>query len=144
MFTRYASEKHSLSHLRDFLNESGVLKSRYSIWYVRSNRAYIGMVMHGRPVKSQFHVKPEEPTRTPGRQQPLVYTQTFDQVQARLTENKHRQRGGPAAKYLFSGLVYCGKCGQRYQERTFKRRGDKTVKGGPGRQFAHHNATIPP
>lgn len=59
MFARYASGKHSLSHLRDSLNESGVLKSRFSIWYVLSNRAYRGIVMHGRHVKSQFHAKPE-------------------------------------------------------------------------------------
>jgi site-specific DNA recombinase len=118
MFTRYASGKHSLMDLRDFLNEHGVMKSRYSIWYILTNRAYLGEVPHGRGVNSQFHPKPEKVTWTQGRHQALIDQDTFDRVQAWLTENKSRQRGGPAAKFLFSGLVYCAGCGSKYAGRA--------------------------
>jgi site-specific DNA recombinase len=118
MFARYASGKYSLMNLRDFLNGAGASKSRYSIWYILTNRAYLGEVPHGRGVNSQFHPAPEKITWSKGQHRALIDQDTFDQVQARLTANKSRQRGGPAAKFLFSGLVFCARCGSRYAARA--------------------------
>jgi DNA invertase Pin-like site-specific DNA recombinase len=114
MFTRYASGKASLSDLRDYLNGAGVLRSRYAVWYILTNRVYTGMVPRGRYVDSQFHETPEQVTWTIGKHSALVDPETFDKVQERLAENKHRQRGGTAPRYLFSGLVICGTCGRKY------------------------------
>jgi site-specific DNA recombinase len=124
MFTRYASGKCSLMDLRDFLNEAGIKKSRYSIWYIIKNPVYLGLLPHGLNDRSPFKPKAELHW-TEGKHQPLTDQDTFGRVQTRLTDNKSRQKGEPAAKYLFSGLVYCGNCGAKYQARTFKRRGSK-------------------
>jgi site-specific DNA recombinase len=123
MFRRYATGKHSLSDLRDFLNEAGVLRSRHGIQYILVNQVYLGMVPHGKNPTSPFNPKPEL-TWSKGQHQPLIDQETFDKVQVRLAENKSRQRGGTAPRYLFSGLVYCGGCGRKYIGR-YKSRGDK-------------------
>lgn len=126
MFTMYASGKYSLSDLRDFLNDAGVLKSRYAINYILRNQTYTGKVPHGRYVNSQFHQKPEGETWVEGQHTPLVDAETFDRVQDRLSQNQHHQRGGTAPRYLFSGLITCGTCGRKYVGRhTNKGRGGK-------------------
>jgi site-specific DNA recombinase len=126
MFRRYAGGKVSLMGLRGYLAEAGIPKSRYAISYILKNRVYLGEVPHGKVSKSQF--KPKDAlTWSKGLHQPLTDQDTFDRVQALLTDNKSRQRGGPTAKYLFSGLIFCSGCGARFQARTFKRRATKPV-----------------
>lgn len=44
MYKRYACGDHSLSDLRDFLNENGYLKSRYAVPYILKNLVYLGIV----------------------------------------------------------------------------------------------------
>ena len=121
LFQLYSDGRCSLADLRTFLTEHGITKSRYAIWYILSNRVYLGQVPHGKVSRSQFK-PPEELQWTEGQHEALIGVDIFNRVQARLAENKHRQRGGPTAKYIFSGLVFCGNCGHRYQARTFKRR----------------------
>jgi site-specific DNA recombinase len=121
MFKRYASGKYSLVDLRGFLSETGITKSRFSILFMLRNKTYMGLVPHGKFSNSPFK-PPAELQWTQGKHQPLVSQEMFDQVQARLDENRHRQRGGPAAKYLFSGLLSCGRCGGKFQGRTFLRK----------------------
>jgi site-specific DNA recombinase len=133
MFTRYARGKDSLNGLRDFLRESGIFKSRYAIWYILKNLTYLGMVPHGINDRSPFKPKAELHW-TEGKHQPLVDQDTFDRVQARLTDNKSRQKGGPAAKYLFSGLVSCGGCGAKYQARPYHRHGHAYIEYGCNRK----------
>lgn len=125
LFQRYASGQTTLMGLRNYLKDQGVAKSRYAVWYVLTNEVYIGRVPHGKAKnKSQFQSQP--PLQwTQGRHDPLVDQDIFDRVQVRLKANQRNQRGGPAARYLFSGLVYCGDCGAKYQARTFKRRNDR-------------------
>jgi site-specific DNA recombinase len=130
MFTRYASGKYSLSDLRDYLNEHGVLKSRYAIWYILSSTVYLGMIRHGMYARSQFMAKPEI-TEAQGKHQPLVDQETFDKVQARLSANKNRGRGGTKPKYLFSGLIHCGSCGHKFVGRR--------ANGHGGRKWIQYN-----
>ncbi|HZA24913.1 MAG TPA: recombinase zinc beta ribbon domain-containing protein, partial [Dehalococcoidia bacterium] len=122
MFQRYASGKHSLMDLRRFLNQFGVLKGRSGILYILTNRTYLGLAPHGRNVRSQFHPAPDQMDWSQGQHQPLTDYETFDRVQARLTDNRHRQRGGTSPCYLFSGMIYCGICGGKYGGRH----GDKS------------------
>ncbi len=114
MFSRYASGSHSLLDLRRFLTQSGVAKGRSGILYLLNNRTYLGLAPYGRNIRSQFHPAPEEMDWVAGAHQPLVDQDTFDRVQARLGENRHRQRGGTAPRYIFSGLIICGACGNKY------------------------------
>ena len=123
MFQRYASGRHSLSDLRDLLNEAGVLRSRHGIQYTLTNKVYLGMIPHGKNPTSQFMPTPEL-TWSKGQHQALIDPETFDKVQARLAENQHRQRGGPRPAYLFSGMVYCGRCGRKYVGR-YKSKGER-------------------
>jgi DNA invertase Pin-like site-specific DNA recombinase len=125
LFSRYASGRVSLGELRGFLGQVGTHKSRFSIWYILKNRVYLGEVPHGLKSSSPFMPKADLQW-TPGKHQPLTDPVTFSQVQARLSDNAHRQRGGPYAKYLFSGLVHCGSCGHKYAAKA-KRDRDKTV-----------------
>jgi DNA invertase Pin-like site-specific DNA recombinase len=124
MFTHYASGKYSLADLRDFLNASGYLKSRYAIAYILKNPVYLGLVQHGRFARSQFQPKPAI-TQAQGKHQPLVDVETFEKVQSRLAMNVHRGRGGMHPKYLFSGLVHCGTCDHKFVGRTKMGHGDK-------------------
>ena len=117
MFQQYATGKNSLNDLRRYLKDNGHVRSRYSIWYILTNVVYVGLVKHGRYARSQFMAKPEI-TTAQGKHEPLIDQETFDRVQARLSENKSRQRGGTAPKYLFSGLVYCAHCGYKFTGRT--------------------------
>jgi hypothetical protein len=119
MFNRCASGKYSLMGLRDFLGEHEAKKYRYAIWHLPTNQVYLGMVPHRKNDRSPFKPKTEL-SWAQGKHQPLIDQDTFGQVQARLTEDKSRQRGRPAAKYLLSGLVVCGSCDHRYQAQTRK------------------------
>jgi site-specific DNA recombinase len=124
MFQRYASGSCSLANLRDLLRQHGIAMSRYSVRYILKNRTYLGLVPHGRFSDSPFMPKAELQW-TQGLHQALIDEETFTKAQQHLTDNKSRQRGGPAAKYLFSGLVYCGSCGHKFQARISQRKGNE-------------------
>ena len=127
IFERYADGKYSLRDIQRWLNASlpGKPKSRRGINQILQSRVYLGEVPYGRYVRSDFHSKPEEPEWRPGKHQALVTADMFDRVQEMLHENKRSfgkgskgapgpSRGGPNARYLFTGLIYCGACGSRY------------------------------
>jgi site-specific DNA recombinase len=125
MFTRYASGKYSLADIQRYLRENGYFKSRAAISYILKNPVYAGIVQTGKWARSPFMPKPDV-THVEGRHQALVDMETFDLVQVRLSNNKSRQRGGPTPKYLFSGLIYCGVCGNKYTGRRATRRKGKS------------------
>jgi site-specific DNA recombinase len=125
IFTMYSTGRHSLADLQRFLGGVGVTKGRFSIVYILRNQVYLGLVPHGRYVKSPFHPKPDQVSWTRGKHQPLIDQKTFEMVQVRLSDNRHRQRGGPAAKYMFSGLIWCGSCGCKYVGRRVNAWGGK-------------------
>ena len=111
LFRRYAHEKASLADLLGFLRDNGISTSRAAIGYSLKNRAYAGKVIYGQWSRSQFSPKPKE-IEYQGQHSPLVDPDTFELVQQRLAENKHRYFGQyHRPKYLFSGLLRCGICG---------------------------------
>ena len=125
LFAKFAAGQTTMIGLRNWLREHGVSKSRYSVYYILNNQVYLGRVPHGKSKPRSAFMPPAELQWTPGLHVAIVDQNTFDKVQARLQANRRNQRGGPNAKYLFTGLIYCGSCGAKYQARTFKRRGDK-------------------
>jgi site-specific DNA recombinase len=136
MFQRYASGKHSLADLHDFLNEAGYVKSRYAVGYILKNRTYLGMVPHGKFSHSEFFPKPEA-TWAQGQHEPLIDPETFDLVQARLAGNANRRSGGPHPRFLFSGIIFCGDCGHKFTGRlTVNGQGKKYVQFNCSRKTA--------
>jgi DNA invertase Pin-like site-specific DNA recombinase len=125
LFQKYAAGGCSLGDLQRMVKDAGYTKSRYAVDYILKNPVYLGIVQHGRFARSQFMPKPEV-TQTKGQHPPLVDQATFDKVQVRLSENAHRNRGGVRPRYLFSGLIHCGICGNKYAGRTKKGHSDKT------------------
>ena len=122
LFRRYAHEKASLADLLGFLKDNGISTSRAAIGYSLKNRAYAGKVSYGQWSRSQFAPKPKE-IEYQGQHPPLVDTDTFELVQQRLVENKHRYFGQyHRPKYLFSGLLRCGICGSAMSGRRKKDR----------------------
>jgi site-specific DNA recombinase len=121
MFTRYATGRHSLADLQRFLREHGCAKSRASINYMLRSVTYLGIVQSGKFSRTPFGSKPAT-AQTEGQHAPLVDQETFDLVQARLSTHQHRQRGGPAPRYLFSGLIHCGLCGKKFVGRHSAKR----------------------
>jgi site-specific DNA recombinase len=126
MFSRYASGKHSLSDLRDYLNSHGHRRHRFFVYWAMKNSVYAGKVRHGIFCNSAFQPKPER-TEVKGKHEPLTTREIFERVQERLKENAHRQRGGVRPRYLFSGLVFCGTCGRRYCGMAKVRKGREIV-----------------
>ena len=127
MFEMYASGKNSLREVQRWLNANLVekQKSRRGIDQILQSRVYLGEVPYGRYVDSEFHARPETPAWSPGKHQALVELDVFDRVQRILQSNKRSygkgskgvpgpSRGGPNARYLFTGLAYCGVCGSRF------------------------------
>ena len=127
IFEKYSSGKYSLRELQRWLNASlsEKQKSRRGINQILQSRVYLGEVPYGRYVDSEFHPKPETAEWRPGKHQALVAPDIFDRVQQILYENKRSfgkgskgisgpSRGGPNPRFLFTGLIYCGVCGDRY------------------------------
>lgn len=94
MFKRYATGKHNLRNLRDYLNEHGHVVTRGSIWYLLRNPVYTGTIRHGHWSHSEVMPRPKEVTVTKGLHRPLVDQATFDKVQARMAANKSHRNGG--------------------------------------------------
>ena len=127
MFEMYATGRFSLREVQRWLNASlaDKQKSRRGINQIFQSRVYLGEVPYGRYVDSDFHSKPEGPEWRPGKHQALVTPDMFDSVQKILLSNKRSfgkgnkgvpgpSRGGPNARYLFTGLIFCAICGSRY------------------------------
>lgn len=127
MFEQYATGKHSLRDIQRWVNNQGIdkPKSRRGINQILASRVYLGEVPFGKYVNSQFHPKPDAEQWRPGKHQALITQEVFDRVQQLFHQNKRSwgkgnqgklgpSRGGPNARYLFTGLIYCDVCGSRY------------------------------
>jgi site-specific DNA recombinase len=123
MFADYLAGT-SINHLRIQMNADGHLGkpkpwSHRAIAYVLRNPVYAGDSKYG----DQLY---------PGGHEPLVSRETFDAVQLQLTKRQLTAEslvGGARpfqAKYLLSGLLYCGYCGSRLTVMQRKKRKDGT------------------
>jgi site-specific DNA recombinase len=114
MFKRYATGKHNLRNLRDFMNERGHIITKQSLLNILKNPTYTGVVRQGYFSRSNLMAGPKEVREVKGLHKALVDVATFEKVQAKRKANRSRANGGTAPKYLFSGLTFCGGCGGRY------------------------------
>ena len=114
MFKRYATGKHNLRNLRDFMNEHGHIITKQSLLNILKNPTYTGVVRQGYFSRSNLMGGPKEVREVKGLHKALVDVATFEKVQAKRKANRSRANGGTAPKYLFSGLTFCGGCGGRY------------------------------
>jgi site-specific DNA recombinase len=114
MFKRYATGRHNLRNLRDFMNERGHIITKQSLLNILKNPAYMGVVRQGHFSRSTLIAGPKEVRQAKGLHKALVDEATFEKVQAKRKANRSRANGGTAPKFLFSGLTFCGGCGGRY------------------------------
>jgi site-specific DNA recombinase len=114
MFKRYATGKHNLRNLRDFMNERGHIITKQSLLNILKNPVYTGVVRQGYFSRSNLMAGPKEVREVKGLHKGLVEKATFEKVQSKRKANRSRANGGTAPKYLFSGLTFCGGCGGRY------------------------------
>ena len=84
-----------------------------TIYRVLTNKAYLGIrAIHKRDKASYEEVS--------AAWEPILEEKPFGQVQTILQANKHRyhRRGPQRYTYLLSGLLRCGKCGEKLQGKS--------------------------
>jgi site-specific DNA recombinase len=132
VFRMYASGKHSLADLRDYINRSSGSpnrpKTRAGLHFMLKNPVYVGSIRHGFWARSKIQIKSKderlsEVFNADGLHKPLIDQATFQKVQDRLQSNRPQSNGRPHSAFLFTGLVRCS-CGYRY---TPHRTGSKSV-----------------
>jgi site-specific DNA recombinase len=106
IYRLYLQEDMGIRRISGQLNEEGIPTRRGGKWSMVTirdllrNRAYLGTY-------TRFGVK------VPGSHQPLVSPEDFRKVQERLQARKGAARERTIVPFLLSGLVYCGRCGNR-------------------------------
>ncbi|MGE5597508.1 MAG: recombinase family protein [Hyphomicrobiales bacterium] len=106
IFRLYLNENMGIRKIAGKLNEEGVPTRRGGRWSMVTvrdllrNRAYLGTY-------TRFGVK------IPGSHPPLVSPEDFRAVQERLQSRHGAVRERTVTPFLLSGLVYCGRCGNR-------------------------------
>ncbi len=100
------------------LNERGITNKgkrwrRNSLHYVLTNEAYTGTAIWGRTTTGD---KKPDPVRTEGAWEALVSRELFNEVQQGLQERapKKQRPARVGSKFLLSGLLRCGICGNPY------------------------------
>lgn len=95
IFKRYATGKHNLRNLRDFLNEHGHIVTKQSILNMLKNPVYTGVVRQGYFSRSNLIAGPKEVREAKGLHRALIDEATFEKVQARRKVNRSRANGLP-------------------------------------------------
>jgi hypothetical protein len=120
-FQAYASEQFGDQGIADLLNREGFKPSgrarsgrwtREGVRYMLANAFYVGKVRHGQDL-------------FPGRHEPLISQELWDQVQAiRRRRGAGKARGRkPHRMYLLARLVHCQHCGLPLTAKTSGGRG---------------------
>jgi len=120
IFRLYLKDDLGIRRIARRLNEEGLLTRRGLLWSMVTvrdllrNRAYVGTY-------SRFGV------RVPASHPPLISPEDFQRVQERLDQRRPKTLARETSRFLLSGLVYCGYCGnkmigvtrrQRWQRRS--------------------------
>jgi len=106
IFRLYLQEELGIRKIAGRLNEEGMRTRRGGRWSMVSvrdmlrNRTYLGTY-------ARFGVK------VPGSHPPLVTQEDFRRVQERLQRGRSSGTERTVVPYLLSGIVYCGRCGNR-------------------------------
>ena len=102
----------SLQAIIDRLHDEGYTNrySSYSSWsgirYILENETYLGRIHFGEVLVENAH-------------EPIISEEQFNAVQ--IMRGKRRRKDGVVsfqAKYLLTGMLFCGKCGGRYYLRN--------------------------
>lgn len=140
LFEQYATTDIGIRSLVDDLNRRCVPSPRGGQWYMGTvrmilrNEAYVGTFVWAKRRLGKYHrvaagevkarddgaqvgMNPrEEHIVVPGAHPALIAPETFVAVQDRLTERKHQPSSHKRTngdRYLLSGVVFCGHCGQK-------------------------------
>lgn len=126
----------------------GVQGEESYVWNTRTlkmilqNRTYLGEMVQGKltvisyKVHKQIQVPKDQWAVVPGRHEPIIERELFDQAQERLELNKSMRRY-PSEPSLLSGFLYCADCKRKMHKRkngkrvyyacsTYYKRRDKT------------------
>ncbi|TSC92439.1 MAG: recombinase, partial [Candidatus Berkelbacteria bacterium Licking1014_7] len=103
-FEEFATGKHTLKSLAEFLAELGLetknrtLLAKASISRMLTNQAYLGLVKH----KGEYHE---------GRFEPILSATLFEAVQKILLRRAKPRKSKQRHDFPFTGLMTCGECG---------------------------------
>jgi len=115
-FEEYATGKHGLVSLSQFLADLGITTSndtplaKCSVKHLLSNRAYLGFVKHG---DEWFD----------GTFEPIISPKLFEAVQKILESKAKPQRKRGSHDFPFRGLFRCGECGGMFTAQFAKGNG---------------------
>jgi DNA invertase Pin-like site-specific DNA recombinase len=138
LFHRFAYSDCSLRSLVVELNEQGVRTRRGGVWnsvsvqYLLTHPVYTGALVFGRHRGGKYHqVAPdgdlsqdrakgyrEPPIVVEGTHEPLVDSETFLRVQAKLRQRSNGKRAPRRDAYILSGVAHCGHCGRPLSGRS--------------------------
>lgn len=106
IYRLYLDKRMGVRLIARHLNEQGTTTRRGGLWSIVGirdilrNRTYVG-------TSSRFGF------RVPDSHRAIVSSDTFSQVQERLTARTTRRARGQKSAFLLSGLAYCGYCGNK-------------------------------
>lgn len=112
-------QTHSITKIQKILKDEGYANRRfYTIRNILSNRLYLGEVRY----KDEYFE---------GVHEALIGKEQFDRVQ-KILERHPGKNAGKAKESLFSGIITCGYCGEKYNTYSYnvanKKKGDYYVR----------------
>lgn len=138
IFRLYLKDGLGIRRIARRLNEEGIRTRRGWLWSMVTvrdllrNRAYLGTY-------SRFGV------RVPASHPPLISPEDFRRVQERLDQRRPKTSGRQTARFLLSGLAYCGYCGNKMigvsRRQRWRRRSDGEVRSALYRYYQCESRT---
>jgi site-specific DNA recombinase len=138
IFRLYLKDNLGIRRIARRLNEEGIRTRRGWLWSMVTvrdmlrNRAYLGTY-------SRFGV------RVPASHPPLISPEDFRQVQERLDQRRPKTSGRQTARFLLSGLVYCGYCENKMigvtRRQKWQRRSDGEMRSALYRYYQCESRT---
>lgn len=99
---------HSITKIQRVLKEEGYSGRRFTtIRQILSNRLYLGEVKYRDEYFEGIH-------------EPIISVEQYDRVQALLARHPKGANAGKAKESLFSGLIFCGCCGENFKTYSYK------------------------
>jgi len=138
IFRLYLKDGLGIRRIARRLNEEEIRTRRGWLWSMVTvrdllrNRAYLGTY-------SRFGV------RVPASHPPLISPEDFRRVQERLDQRRPKSSGRQAARFLLSGLAYCGYCENKMigvtRRQSWRRRSDGEVRSALYRYYQCESRT---
>jgi site-specific DNA recombinase len=144
IFARYLSGA-GLRQVALDLNRRGVRTKQHAVWtaftiaYVLRNPIYVGQVswqrISIRGKRRRQESSPVDVIVAAGEHQPLITTQTWDAVQAKLGAHRRAPPRASSSPYPLTGILKCGLCGGPLHGVTQRRYRAGQVEEGSERQY---------